>query len=315
MMTRPPPPIALALATSSLCVLHGFNPGGNEELTAERALAAADWGSAPRPGSTPRRMILFTYDGLGETRALVVYHGGRLAVERYAPGYDADTRFISWSMAKTVTAIMIGMLVADGQLRLDAPAPVPRWQRTGDPRPGITLRHLLQMRAGLEHTEAGDPPQESSEVRVLFLDGRDDAGGLCDRATTRAEPGAKFEYSSNTTVILRRCIAARNADRQQGPRYPAPRSVRLSEGAAVRSAGDDQRGARIRSCRHAHRRQPDPSLRDWARLGELLRNKGSYRGEQLVPRGWVEEMVTPSARVRITACRHGSTGPRAKSIH
>ncbi|HBK16656.1 MAG TPA: serine hydrolase, partial [Erythrobacter sp.] len=80
--------------------------------------------------------------------------------------------------------------------------PVPRWQRTGDPRAEITLRHLLQMRAGLEHTEAGDPPYDSSEVRMLFLDGRDDMADYATAQPLEAEPGERFEYSSNTTVIL-----------------------------------------------------------------------------------------------------------------
>ncbi len=98
------------------------------------------------PGAPTRQLArqvddLFTMEGLGETRAVVLMHGGEIAAERYAPGYDADTRFVSWSMAKTITAVMIGMLVADGRLRLDEPAPVPGWQRPGDPRSEITLRH------------------------------------------------------------------------------------------------------------------------------------------------------------------------------
>src|SRR3546814_1510998 len=88
---------------------------------------------------------------------------GRIAAERYGAGYGPDTRFVSWSMAKTITGVMIGMMVADGLLHLDEPAPVDMWQRPGDPRAEITLRHLLQMRSGLRHTEAGDPPYESSE--------------------------------------------------------------------------------------------------------------------------------------------------------
>ncbi|MEZ5683278.1 MAG: serine hydrolase [Novosphingobium sp.] len=83
---------------------------------------------------------------------------GRIVAERYAPGYHENTSFVSWSMAKTVTGVMIGMLVADGRLRLDESVPIPAWQRPGDPRGEITLRQLLQMRSGLRHTEAGDPP-------------------------------------------------------------------------------------------------------------------------------------------------------------
>ena len=202
MTLRFAPLIALALATSSLVSCGSPGPVEEPPLSEEALAAVSKDPGAPTKALARAADELFTLDGLGETRALVVYHGGKLALERYAPGYDKDTRFVSWSMAKTVTAVMIGMLVADGQLRLDAPAPVPRWQRTGDPRAEITLRHLLQMRSGLEHTEAGDPPWESGEVRMLFLDGRDDMADYATAQPLEAEPGERFEYSSNTTVIL-----------------------------------------------------------------------------------------------------------------
>ena len=60
---------------------------------------------------------LFVPPEMGETRALIVMKNGRIVAERYAEGYHENTRFISWSMAKTVTAVMIGELVADGRLR------------------------------------------------------------------------------------------------------------------------------------------------------------------------------------------------------
>ena len=296
MFMRPTPLIALALATSSLASCGSSGPAQEPPLS-EEALAAV----SKQPGAPTRPLAraaddLFTREGLGETRALVVYHGGTLAVERYAPGYDADTRFVSWSMAKTVTAIMIGMLVADGQLRLDAPAPVPRWQRTGDPRAEITLRHLLQMRAGLEHTEAGDPPYDSSEVRMLFLDGRDDMADYATAQPLEAEPGERFEYSSNTTVILADIAARALTDSKD----PDERREAVADYLEARLFGPlgmtsavpefDRAGTLIGgSLIHA-------TARDWAKFGELLRNKGSYRGEQLVPRQWVDEMVEPSPR-------------------
>merc|ERR1739841_265529 len=94
------------------------------------------------------------------------------------------------------------MLVSDGRLRLDETAPVPTWQRPGDPRGEITLRQLLQMRSGLTHSEGSDPVDESDEVRMLFLDGRDDMARYAEDRPLEAEPGRKFEYSSATSVIL-----------------------------------------------------------------------------------------------------------------
>ncbi|MCP2018012.1 MAG: serine hydrolase [Erythrobacter sp.] len=294
MIMRPASLIALALATSSLASCGSPGPAEEPPLSEEALAAVTEDPGAPTRALARAADELFMLDGLGETRALVVYHGGALAVERYAPGYDKDTRFVSWSMAKTVTAVMIGMLVADGQLRLDAPAPVPRWERTGDPRAEITLRHLLQMRSGLEHSEASDPPYESGEVRMLFLDGRDDMADYATAQPLEAEPGAQFEYSSNTTVILAD-IAARALTDSRDPdvRRKAVADyldARLFAPLGMTSVVPefDRAGTLIGgSLIHA-------TARDWAKLGELLRNKGSYRGEQLVPRAWVEEMVEPS---------------------
>ncbi|MDG5752111.1 serine hydrolase [Qipengyuania sp. XHP0211] len=294
MPLRTAPLIALALAATSLAACGGSGPAEEPPLSEEALAAVKDDPGAPTKALARESDQLFTLDGLGDTRALVVMHGGEIAVERYGEGYGPQTRFISWSMAKTVTAVMIGMLVADGQLRLDAPAPVPRWQRTGDPRAEITLRQLLQMRSGLEHTEAGDPPYESSEVRMLFLDGRDDMADYATAQPLEAEPGSRFEYSSNTTVILAD-IAARALTESTNPdaRRKAVADylrARLFGPLGMTSAVPefDRAGTLIGgSLIHAN-------ARDWARFGELLRNKGSVKGEQLVPRQWVEEMLEPS---------------------
>ena len=289
--------ILLAALLPSLAGCGDGGPAQPDPLTAEALAAVTEDAGAPREQLARQVDDLFSDETLGETRALVVMADGKIAAERYAPGYDAETRFVSWSMAKTVTATMIGMLVADGLLRLDESAPVPRWQRTGDPRGEITLRQLLQMRSGLRHTEAGDPPYESSEVRMLFLDGRDDMADWATAQPPEAEPGAKFEYSSNTTVILAD-IAARvltdsddpDARRQAVADYL---DARLFAPLGMESAVPefDAAGTLIGgSLIHA-------SARDWAKFGEMLRRGGrSPDGTQVVPRMWVEFMTTPSPR-------------------
>ena len=298
MFSRPRPLIASIMLATTLAT--GLAGCGDAEPVGEPPLSEEALGAVTENPGAPTRQLarqvddLFTMEGLGETRAVVLMHGGTIAAERYAPGYDKDTRFVSWSMAKTITAVMIGMLVADGRLRLDEPASVPGWQRPGDPRSEITLRHLLQMRSGLDHTEAGPVPTESSEVRMLFLDGRDDMARWAEEQPLEAEPGSKFEYSSNTTVILAD-IAARALTDSEDPdiRRRAVATylqARLFEPLAMTSIVPefDAAGTLIGgSLMHA-------TARDYARFGDFLRNKGSYRGTQLVPRAWVEKMVTPS---------------------
>jgi CubicO group peptidase (beta-lactamase class C family) len=293
---RPLKPLIAAFAALPVLAGCGSDPATPPPLS-EQAIAAV----RSDPGAPPEQLAreiddLFAKEGLGETRALVVMHGGKIEAERYASGYGPDTRFVSWSMAKTVTATMIGLLVADGRLTLDAPPPIPRWRRPGDPRGDITLRQLLQMRSGLRHTESGDVPYESSEVRMLFLDGRDDMATFAESQPLEAEPGSKFEYSSNTTVILAD-IAARVLTRSTDPEA---RRRAVADYLQTRLFGPlgmtsmvpefDRAGTLIGgSLIHG-------TARDWARFGEFLRNKGSYRGTQVVPRRWIEFMVSPSPR-------------------
>jgi len=237
---------------------------------------------------------LFTMEGIGETRALIVMANGRRAAERYAPGYGPDTRFVSWSMAKTVTGVMIGMLVADGRLRLDEPPPVPRWQRPGDPRAEITLRQLLQMRSGLRHTELEEPIYKDLAVRMLFLDGRDDMADFATAQPLEAEPGRHFEYSSNTSVILAD-IAARvlaESDDGEARRRAVDHflKTRLFGPLGMTSMVPefDASGTLIGgSLIHG-------TARDWARFGEFLRTQGAHKGVQIVPRSWIAFMTKPN---------------------
>ncbi len=294
-MSRPLSLVVPAMLLPCLAACGNAPAPGPAPLTDEALAAVTDTAGAPKDQLAREVDDLFAMEGLGETRAVVLMADGELAAERYGDGYDADTRFISWSMAKTLTAVLIGMLVADGKLTLDDPAPVPMWQRPGDPRAEITLRHLLQMRAGLRHTESGPVPYESSEVRMLFLDGRDDMAQWAKEQPLESEPGERFEYSSNTTVILAD-IAARALTESEDPdvrrkavdEYMAER---LFDPLGMTSIVPeyDASGTLIGgSLMHA-------TARDWAKFGEFMRRDGqSPAGEQLVPSRWIEAMTAPS---------------------
>ncbi len=258
---------------------------------------------------------LFTAEGIGETRAVVVMHSGEVVAERYAEGYGRDTRFIGWSMSKTVTAVMIGMLVADGRLHLDRSPPIPRWQRAGDPRGEITLRQLLQMRAGLQHKESADPVYTSAEVRMMFLDGRDDMAGWAEAQPLEHEPGRQFEYSTPTAMILSDVVArvlapgGNSAQRQQAASEFLRARVAVPLGMPSLTAEYDRAGTMMGGS------MIWADARDWARFGEFLRHKGSVKGAQIVPRGWIEFMTTPSPRApdygAMTWLNRDSGGDRA----
>jgi CubicO group peptidase (beta-lactamase class C family) len=239
---------------------------------------------------------LFESEAVGETRALLVLHGGRPVAERYGEGYSRGTRFIGWSMTKCVTGVMIGLLASDGRLRRDEAAPVAAWARPGDPRGEITLRQLLQMRSGLRHTESANPVYDTDTVRMLFLEGRDDMARYAEAQPLESEPGARHEYSSASSVILSD-VATSALTRSQDPdrRRQAMATflrTRLFDPAGMHSMVPefDASGTFIGSS------MLHGTARDWARLGEFLRHGGSVRGAQIIPRRWIEFMLAPSPR-------------------
>ena len=289
--------IVLLALLPALAGCGGGKSAAIETPLSDKALAAigSDPG-APREQLARAVDALFTADGLGETRAVIVMHNGHIVAERYADGFDAKTRFLGWSLSKTVTAVAIGTLVAEGKLRLDQPAPVAHWQRPGDPRGEITVRQLLQMRSGLRHSETSEPRYDADTIRLLFLDGRDDMAAEAEAQPLEAEPGQQFEYSTASSIILSDVIArvltpsanptARQiaVDRFLRDRLFTPIGL-TSMTAEYDAAGTMIGGAMI----HA-------TARDWARFGEFLRHGGSVKGAQVVPRAWTTFMHTPSPR-------------------
>jgi CubicO group peptidase (beta-lactamase class C family) len=239
----------------------------------------------------------FEDPALSETRALVVMQGGRVIAERYAPGYGPDTRLISWSMAKSVTATLVGLMVADGRLALDEPAPVAEWQTPRDGRAKITLRHLLHMSSGLDHTEMAEGDVEIFDAdtpRMLFLDGRENVARYAETRPLEAEPGQKFEYSSATSNILTD-IMTRSLTSSKDPEVRRDAMLEYARGRLFEPLGMtsafpefDRNGTMLGgSVVHA-------TARDWAKFGEFLRNNGSVRAAQLLPTSWTRFMKTPS---------------------
>jgi CubicO group peptidase (beta-lactamase class C family) len=233
-------------------------------------------------------------EDVGQTRALLVLRDGGLIYERYAAGFGPESKLISWSMAKSITAVLTGFLVADGQLSLDGPAPVAAWQRSGDPRGAITLRNLLHMSSGLEHVENGDPIWQGDTVTMLFGDGAGNMAGFAEAKPAAAQPGEVFNYSSATSVILSDILAdTLTPSPNPDARRDAMRDFiggRLVEplGMASLMPEFDAHGTMIGgSIMHA-------TARDYARFGEFLRNRGVVNGQRLLPETWMRFMLTPS---------------------
>ena len=297
---NPAHPIGRVARSLGLCAALSLAACGQDGPPPEPPLPPAALEAVGTEPGVPRERLaraieaLFTSGSAGHTHALVLMHRGEIVAERYGEDVDEQTRFIGWSVSKTVTAILVGMLVADGRLRLDDPAPIENWQRAGDPRRGITLRHLLQMRSGLRNVEAGERPYEGDEVRMLFLDGRTDMAGWAEAQPLAAEPGTTFAYSSASTLILSD-IATDTIERADDPdRRREAMADFLQERLAVPLGMDSLTGEYDAAGTLIGASHIWATARDWAKLGEFLRHGGSVRGAQIVPRGWIDFMRTAS---------------------
>lgn len=232
----------------------------------------------------------------GETRAVLIMRGGKIVAKRYAKGYSDANRFISWSMAKSVTAVLIGELVADGRLSLDAPMPFAEWRKTGDPRGQITLRHMLHMSSGLDHSEGLDPRDgaagvlKSDTTSILFVNGTDAMAARGLAKGMEAKPGSKYEYSSITSLLLAELITRTLTDSKdpkvRAQAYAAFAQERLFDPAGISSAVFDFDGAGTQiggSIIYM-------TLEDWGRFGAVLMGKGGVIAPE-----WLAFLRTPSA--------------------
>ena len=220
------------------------------------------------------------------TRAVVVIYKGKIIAERYASGFSADTPLPGWSMAKSVTNALVGILVKEKRLSLDRPVQIPEWSGANDLRKKITLDQLLRMSSGLEVDERAGP--FVSDVNRMLLRSRD-ASAYAIGKKLRYSPGSRWQYSSGTTIIISRIIRnsfdGRTTDYHAFPRKALFDKINMTS--AVMEV--DVSGNFIASSfMHA-------TARDWARLGLLYLQDGVWNGERILPPGWVDYTRRPSS--------------------
>lgn len=224
---------------------------------------------------------------LRRTRAVVVVYDGHLIAERYSPGITKDTPLIGWSMTKSVTSALVGILVGQGKLSIKEPAPVPEWKEPGDPRSAITLDHLLRMSSGLKFVEEYEDNPASDVNIMLFL--KPDAAAYAASMPVEVSPDEKWSYSSGTANIISRII--RHTVGNQADYVAFPRKA-LFNRIGMRSAimEMDASGTYVGSSfMYA-------TARDWARFGLLYLQDGIWEGERILPEGWVKYSTTPTPR-------------------
>jgi CubicO group peptidase (beta-lactamase class C family) len=253
-------------------------PGGSADVDMSAVRAAVDQAFAEH--DTER---------LARTRAVVVVHDGRIIAERYAAPFDANMPQLGWSMTKSVTNALTGILVGDGRLETAEPAAVQSWQTDGDARRAITLNDLLQMSSGLAFSEVYTTADAASDVvSMLFGEGAHAMGEFAAAMPLAHEPGTHWSYASGTTNLL--SMLHRQTFDTQTAYFAFPRA-RLFNKLKMASAviEPDESGVFVGSS------YMYATPRDWARIGLLYLQDGVWNGERILPQGWVDYSLKPAA--------------------
>lgn len=209
------------------------------------------------------------------TFAVAIAHKNQLVAERYRSDLSSDNLFLSWSMAKSITNTLVGILASEDKIDIHAPAPVDQWK--SDERANITWTNLLRMNSGLEWNENYG---SNSDVNQMLFKNGDMASFAIDKPA-QAMPDSIWYYSSGTTNIV--CQLIRDVVDNDADYYALPRKT-LFNRIGMRSTvfEVDASGTFIGSS------YLYASMRDYVRYGLLYLNKGNWVGEQILPESWVD---------------------------
>ncbi|MEM7329305.1 MAG: serine hydrolase [Pseudomonadota bacterium] len=221
-----------------------------------------------------------TYGAGTRTSAVLVLHKGQLVAEQYARGIDRTTPQRTWSVAKSLTSTVIGAAVWQGILGLDNEAVISAFNKGGDPRREITLRHVLNMASGLESNNPG------SRTDRLYFGGASIADTLSNRSL-EAHPGTRFKYSNVDTLIAMRALREALADDSRYRAFPYT-DLLHKIGARHTVLETDWHGDYMSSS------QVWMTARDMARLGQLYLQDGMWGDERLLPPDWFDFVTTPA---------------------
>jgi CubicO group peptidase (beta-lactamase class C family) len=272
-------------------------------------------------------------DLMGETRALLIVHRGRIVYERYRPPYGPSTRLVSWSMAKSVTHALVGRAVATG-LIADNDAPMPgRWAQ-GDARAAISWRQWLTMTDGLAYAESGVKDLQANDVaQMMYGPGRFDVVGYVLNLPVAHPPGTRWNYSTAgfhmIADALARVIGAGECTLEGQRRNAAslspmtacasPRERKFNEwaqGALFGPLGMDAEIEFDAAGTFLGGSLVFASARDWAKFGLLYLRDGVWNGTRLLPEGWVNfaRAPGPDANVNVYGAGFWITPPTGSPI-
>ena len=230
-------------------------------------------------------------DPAAYTAAFLVVHRGRIIAERYAPGIDKDTQLESWSMGKSLTAALVGILIRQGAFGLYDPAPVADWHKPGDPRAAIRIADLMHMSSGLRFTAPRDPdfgPDSGYPDHMYVYTGAIDVFDFSIHRPLQFEPGTEGRYRNCDPLTLGYII--RETVRARGEEYLTFPQRALFDRIGIRRQvlETDPYGNFVLTG------YDYGTARNWARLGMLFLQDGVWQGRRILPEGFSKFVSTPA---------------------
>jgi CubicO group peptidase (beta-lactamase class C family) len=273
--------LALLAIVGSFGAHAGEFPGAEWDVASRDAELEAHIDTAFAPDAGPV---------LSGVRALLLVQDGRIRAERYREGFGPESKFISWSMGKSMVQALAGVMVREGRITPTSPLPVPEWQQDpADPRRAITLDDALRMSTGLAFNEDYSDLQNSDAIRMLFGDGARDMGAYAATRPLIHPPGTFWDYSSGTTNIVSRVIRDLSGGTEKSYRGFVQRELLAPIGIRNAVLEFDAAGTLIGSSLIFMK------ARDYARFGLLYLHDGVWNGQRILPEGWVERARRPTA--------------------
>jgi CubicO group peptidase (beta-lactamase class C family) len=221
------------------------------------------------------------FSDLNKTRAVLVIYKDKIIAERYDKGFDKNSLLLGWSMTKSLTSTLFGVLQHDGKIDVQARAPFKEWEN--DKRSAITIHNLLQMNSGLEWNE--DYNSISDVTKMLFLS-EDVTKSQLQKPLT-GKPNESWNYSSGTTNLLSGILRKQFSTHQEYIDFWYSGLIdRIGMNSMV--VETDMKGNYIGSS------YAWATARDWAKFGLLYLHNGNWNGDTVFTKDWVDYATTPT---------------------
>ena len=228
-----------------------------------------------------KKAVENAFDEVKKTRAVVVVYKDHIVAEKYAEGFDKNSKILGWSMTKSLTATVYGILQSHGKLSIHDRAPVASWK--DDERASITLNDLLHMNSGLEWNE--DYTSISDVTKMLFL--ARDMSKIQEEKPSVFPPDTHWNYSSGTSNLLSGILHNYFDSQQQYLDFWYSAFIDKI-GMYSMTVEADLSGNYVGSS------YSWATPRDWAKFGLLYLHGGNWNGDQVFNESWVSYVTTPT---------------------